>query len=173
MQQLKQSLFSIHSQLTAGSSIKFWNAGLQLLLQPTWSVESCQLWWIEISWRTTHWAAWTPRMCTPIRCNIFLHPFILPLCYPFEPTSFARQSFILPSQSVCWSIFSSNSGSHLIYAILWLARPLIEKILDSPTQCLADATFGTSVAFQVRKEYITHVSIHSAALKKIYIYIYI
>ena len=67
---MKQSLFSIHSQLTAGSAIKFWNAGLQLLLQPTWSVETCQLRWIEIRWRTAHWAAWTLRMAIPA---IFSH----------------------------------------------------------------------------------------------------
>ena len=52
----------------------------------------------------------------------------------------------------CRSIFSLNSGSHLLYTILWLPRPLIKNILDSPTQYLANATFGTSLAFQMREE---------------------
>ena len=32
--------------------------------------------------------------------------------------AYCRSSFILPSLSVCRSIFSTNSGTHLLYAIL-------------------------------------------------------
>ena len=55
-------------------------------------------------------------------------------------------SFILPPQSLYRSIFSSNSDSHILYAILWLARPLVKNIPDSPFQYLANAIFGTSLA---------------------------
>ena len=68
-----------------------------------------------------------------------------------ELINFIRSSFILPSQSVCRSIFSSNSGLQLLYKILLLPRPLIYNILDSPTQYLANATFGTSLAFQMKQ----------------------
>ena len=52
------------------------------------------------------------------------------------------------------SIFSTNSGSLLFYTILWLAIPLIKDILDSPTQYLANATFGTSEVFQMEEKMI-------------------
>ena len=42
----------------------------------------------------------------------------------------------------------------LTFRILWLARPLINNILDSPTQYLANATIGTSLACQMREEYM-------------------
>ena len=59
--------------------------------------------------------------------------------------------FILPQQSVCQSIFFKIQGTYLLYAILW---PLIKNFLDSSPQYLSNVTFGTSLAFQMREEYM-------------------
>ena len=56
---------------------------------------------------------------------------------------------------MCRSINSSNSGWHLLYAILWLDRPLFKNVLDSPSKYLANAAIGASLAFQIREEYMS------------------
>ena len=61
--------------------------------------------------------------------------------------------FILPRQSLCQSIFLKKQGTYLLYAILWLVRPLIKNILDSSPQYLSNFTFTPSLPFQMREEY--------------------
>ena len=77
--------------------------------------------------------------CTPYRgyftlytlqCTIYCSLYSL---YTVHIVHYTISSFILPPQIVCRSIFSSKSGSHLLSAILWLATPVIKKILDFPT----------------------------------------
>ena len=73
-----------------------------------------------------------------------------------------KASLILPPQSVCHFIFSTNSCWNLLYAIVWLASPLIKNIFDSLIQYLANATFRTSLAFQMREEMMLekHIFLH-------------
>ena len=68
--------------------------------------------------------------------------------------SLHRLRLILPQQSVCQSIFFKLQGTYLLYAIMWLVRPLIKNILDSSPRYLPNVTFGTSLAFRMREEYI-------------------
>ena len=62
--------------------------------------------------------------------------------------------FILPCKSDCQPIFLKKQGIYSLYAKLWLFRPLIKNIPDSSQQYGSNVTFGASLAFQMREEYI-------------------
>ena len=62
--------------------------------------------------------------------------------------------FILPCKSDCYSIFLKKRGIYSLYANLWLLRPLIKNIPDSSHQYGSNVTFGASLAFQIREEYV-------------------
>ena len=65
-----------------------------------------------------------------------------------------RSRFILPCKSDCLTIFLKKQGTYSLYAKLWLERPLIKNINDSYHQNLSNITFGASLAFQMREEYV-------------------
>ena len=65
-----------------------------------------------------------------------------------------KSRFILPCKSDCQPIFFKKQGTYLLYAKLWLVRPLIKNIHDSSHRYLSNVTFGTWVAFQMREEYV-------------------
>ena len=60
----------------------------------------------------------------------------------------------LPCKSDCQPIFLKNQGIYSVYAKLWLLGPLIKNIPDSSHQYGSNVTFGASLAFQMRKEYV-------------------
>ena len=62
--------------------------------------------------------------------------------------------FIWPYKSECQPIFLKKQGIHSLYAKFWLLRPLIKNIADSSHWYGSNVTFGASLAFQVREEYV-------------------
>ena len=91
------------------------------------------------------------KMCK-LEQNLFCVKMVKKIYFLEGWTCYIKVHFA--TRSVCRSMFSWNSGLHLLYAILWFARPLFKNILDSPTQYLANATFGIRLAFQMREEYM-------------------
>ena len=66
----------------------------------------------------------------------------------------AKSKFILPCKSDCQPIFLKNQGTYSLYAKLLLLRLLIKNIRDSSHQYLSYVTFGVSLAFYMREEYV-------------------
>ena len=62
--------------------------------------------------------------------------------------------FILPCKSDCQPIFLKKQGIFSVYTQLWLLGPLIKNIPDSSHQYGSNVTFGESLAFQMREEYV-------------------
>ena len=62
--------------------------------------------------------------------------------------------FIWPCKSDCQPISPKIQRTYSLFVKLWFVRPLIFKIRDSSPQYLSNVTFGTSFAFQIRKEYV-------------------
>ena len=62
-----------------------------------------------------------------------------------------KSRFILPQQSICQSIFKRKAPHYLTHSRDW---PLIRYIPDSSPQFISNVTFGTSLAFQMREEYM-------------------
>ena len=65
-----------------------------------------------------------------------------------------RSRLILPCKSDCLTIFLKKQGTYSLYAKFWLERPLIKNINDSYHQYISYVTFGASLAFQMREEYV-------------------
>ena len=53
------------------------------------------------------------------------------------------------------NLFYSKCKAHTHFFVkVWLVRPLIKQTHNSSTQYLSNVTFGTSLEFQMRKEYV-------------------
>ena len=66
----------------------------------------------------------------------------------------SKLMFILPCKSDWQPIFLKKQGIYKCYAKLWLLRPLIKNIPNSSHQYCSNVTFGASLAFQIREEYV-------------------
>ena len=51
-------------------------------------------------------------------------------------------------------MFLKKQGIYSLYSKLWLVRPLIKSIPDSSHRYGSNVTFGASLAFQMREEYV-------------------
>ena len=65
-----------------------------------------------------------------------------------------KSRLILPWKSDCPPVFLKMQGTYSLYAKFWLVRPLNDWIHDSAPRYLSNITFGTSIAFQMRKYHI-------------------
>ena len=70
-----------------------------------------------------------------------------------------KSRFILPCKSDCQPILLKKQGIFSLYAKLGLLRPLIKNIPDSSHQYGSNVTFGASLAFQMREEYVFEINI--------------
>ena len=65
-----------------------------------------------------------------------------------------RLRFILLCKSKCQPIFLKKQDTYSCHAKLWLVRTLIKNIHDSSHQYLSNVTFGASLAFNMREEWL-------------------
>ena len=76
------------------------------------------------------------------------------LFYNHPRHSLINLRLIFSCKSECQPIFLKKQGIYSLHAKLWLVRPLINNIPDAYHRYISNVTFGASLAFQMREEYV-------------------